>query len=283
MESYDTLASRREELRLRLIDAQKQWEVECYDLGARRYREAAAASTLDQLPAGTAILLQTVPPLAKAIAAAQEEALAGIAEGGKGRTPEWWWRIAHLSAEQLAVMTVRVILSAGGSGGGGFGRDRRVTTCATALADALKLQMEHDAWVAQQKEELKAARRAGLQPVDMLAALKSRVAKVDTRAWKRWSEKIRLVREEPWPIEAKLALGALLLDLAVQHTEGWFECLLQPVAGGKTERRIRLSDLALRAIDDLDQRAALAMPLHMPMIAPPRPWRRIPEPQKEAA
>jgi hypothetical protein len=53
-----------------------------------------------------------------------------------------------------------------------------------------------------------------------------------------------------------------------------------PVTGGKTERRLILTDRALAAISDINQRQEVARPLLMPMIHPPKPWRREP---KEAA
>jgi DNA-directed RNA polymerase len=281
MQSCVTLASR-EELRLRLIDEQKRWEVDCADAGARRYREANAELTLDQTLPGTTVLRQTVPPLARAVAALQQEAEAGIAEGGRGRNPEWWWLVTQLDAEKLALLVLRATLSTGSAAG--RGRDRQVTSLALVVADGIKLQMEHERWVAQEREQTKAAKRAGVERPDLLAALKSRVKRVDARAWKRWTQKIGQVRDEPWPVQARLVIGTLLLETMVRVTEGWFEVILQPVPGGKTEKRLRLTDVALAAIDDLDQRAALAMPLHLPMIAPPRPWRRSPTlAQKEAA
>jgi hypothetical protein len=161
-----------------------------------------------------------------------------------------------------------------------LGSQKKVTTLAMGVAGEVRLQMEYEDWTAREREANRMAKRRGEQRKDLLAALKSRVKTVDARAWKRWARKIEATRDEPWPTEAKLQLGTMLIELMVKHGGGWFEVQNIPVTGGKTERRLILTDRALAAISDINQRQEVARPLLMPMIHPPKPWRWEP---KEAA
>lgn len=114
-------------------------------------------------------------------------------------------------------------------------------------------------------------------------ALKSRVKVIDTQAVRRWWKKIGKVRDEPWSAPQKLNVGTKLIECLVQGGGSWFEIAIQPAPGGKTECRILLSEMAVKAMEDLDQRASLAQPLRLPMICPPKRWAFTPKPQKEAA
>jgi hypothetical protein len=271
-----TLSAHSDEVQLRGIEAQIRWEAAGVERGVRRYREMLADSTLDQTPPGMSAIRDMMPAVVEAIAKAQEEARDAIATAGKGRQPDWWWLCQYLEAEKLAFITIQSALA---SVPRESGTDKRFTTLVLLAANGVRTQMDFEDWCAREREAKKAAKRAGEDRVDLLAVLKARVKVVDTKAWKRWAKKVQATRDEPWPEEAKIQLGTMLVELMVKHGGGWFEVANVP-SQGKTERRLILTDLAKRAISDINQRQEVARPMRMPMIHPPKPWRREP---KEAA
>lgn len=230
-----------------------------------------ADRSLDETPPGMSVIRDVMPGVEAEVATIQALALDGIANAGKGGQPAWWWMVAHLPADRTAFITLRTLLA--GAPRERLGRARRCTTMAVGIADGLWMQLDYETWVEAEKRRQKVARAAGEEPHDMLAALKSRCRTVDRRAWDRWTWKIKRARSERWPTDAKVSVGTALIDCAVRGGGGWFEQRLQSVGGGKTERQIVLSDAAVAALQDLEQRAAIARPMRMPMICPPREWR----------
>lgn len=277
-----TILLRDEESRLRAVEEQMRWEASAAERGARRYHEAAAGLTLDQTPPGLSILRDAMPGVIAEVTAAMEEAKTGIAEGGAGRQPFWWWAINMLPPEQTAALALRCLL-AGSPKERELGNQRSLATMALGVATQMHQQIDFEQWKLTQREATKAAKRKGEDVPDLVAALKSRTKRVDTKAWRRWSQKIKRVAMEPWSTDEKLLIGAKIVECTVRGAGGWFEIGLVRVAGGKTQRRIWLTPLAVTALEDMSQRAALAAPLRLPMLCPPRAWRYEPPKEKEAA
>lgn len=109
-----------------IVDVERQirWEMGCNEAGTRRYlrtlqREVVrrdgsvaqeAIAVADSRP-GSILIAQAVAASSESVAAAAEEAKRGIADGGAGRQPEWWWTLGVVDPDKAAFITVRCIFT----------------------------------------------------------------------------------------------------------------------------------------------------------------------------
>lgn len=247
--------------------------------GKRRYERMIAESGLaDTTPGQIALREMLGDPregrgLIWACEQAREEARTGLIDGGLGLKPEWWWMIRFLSAEKLALITARCILTdinkADGPG-------NPMAGIAISVGAAVKLEMEYEAWQQRSKEDKKAGRTRDSKgnPIDVARIMRVKTGEVTAKTFRRWKRKLSSIENMEWTREMKLQIGTKLVLLAVEHGAGWFE--YRKVAyRGKTERRIFLSELASQAIADINARLEVQRPYLLPMICPPKPWKRV--------
>lgn len=223
-----------------------------------------------------------MPRLAERIKAAQAEATERIANARRGQPAPWWWYVGLLPADQLAVLTAVTVMS-----GPGYRAHKNaprgeqgtpLLRVALAVAQAVKTQAEFGQWVDTEREKEAEAKRKKATYHNLYEALRRSATKIDKESVTRWWRRIDKMRDEPWPKADMIHLGSALLTWLAEAGGGWFEIVLLPLTGGKTQRVIRMTDLAKRAIEDITNRAESAQAYTMPMLCPPVPWT-----QKEAA
>jgi hypothetical protein len=247
------------------IERQIRWEMANVEEGVRRYRRSIAEADLGDTPPGVIAMRDMMAGLVPAIEAARQEAIDGIVSEGKGRKPEWWWTIGFLSAEKLAVITTRTLLTDRKQKQGGS----LMTAVAHNIGASVKMEMEFEQW---KRSE---AKRVADDPrhVNLFRLVTSRAKRVDAKSFRRWRKKLSSIERLDWTREMKLQLGAKLLDLAIRFGGGWFEYRMI-YRKGKSERNVMLTDLARIAINDVNARLEVNRPYHLPMKVPPKPWRR---------
>ena len=256
------------------IERQIHFETEAVELGVQRYRRAIAEADLADTPPGLEAARDMLKTLIPAIREAQSEAVDGIANGPRGIKPRWWWLIGFLSAEKLAFITARAILTTKNK------RDHAsgllFTSASLALGRHVRQELEFDMWRRAEAAKVKEAKEAGEQRVNLYKVLTERAKKVDAKAFQRWRQKIADIERLDWDRDARLAVGVKLLTLAAKHGGGWFEIILVPTRG-KTERRIVLTEIARDAISDVNSRLEINRPFLLPMVCQPKPWRKADE------
>lgn len=251
------------------IEQQIRWEHHAVERGVKRYREMTNSMALAETTPGMRAMKDIIPKLVPAIKAAQEEAIKSIQDAGKGRQPDWWWLISFLSADQLAVISLKCAFSERSSQAT---TNRSVQSVARQIGSTIYEQMQFEEWREEERRLVKEAKEAGETRPNLYDALVRSVKVVDRQVFRRWSTRIDRLRSTPWPIEARIQIGVKLIDLLVEASGQWFEIVISRIRGGKTERHLRLSALALAAIEDMTTQAELARPFQLPMICPPRPW-----------
>jgi DNA-directed RNA polymerase len=255
-------------VRIQDIERQQRWEAEAVEEGVRRYRRAIAEADLPDTPAGVIAMREMMAGLVPAIQATQDEAIAGLTAKEKGRNPEWWWYLSFLSAEKLAVITVRMMLTTT------FKIEKvpflRESSLAHQIGSAVMLELEMEKW--KRDEAARAKEEAG--HVDLFKIMKMRVPNATARDFRRWRRKIAGIERLNWPLNIRVQVGLKLIALAIEHGGGWFERRII-WRMGKTERAILKTDVASVAVQDINSRLEINRPLRVPMLCPPKPWRRL--------
>lgn len=254
------------------------WEAAAIDRGKDRYR--ATFSTVKQKRDGTVkhesselgdvapgqiilkeMMLHAIPYFQAAI----EEAKREITSGRRGAHKDWWWLIGWLSAEEIALVTARTILTEKASGESYQGRG--ATGLNLRIGQAVKEQIEFNKW--KKKSKILAGDNGGF---DFSAWLIQKVGgTINRQTWARWKSKMDAIENEEWPTDTRVHIGAKLLDLMIKHGGGWFEERLV-YRTGKTERRVFLSSEAQQAITDINSQLEVNRPYMVPMRCQPNPW-----------
>jgi hypothetical protein len=272
------------------LEQQANFEVEAFNEGVRRYREALAGEqswagevggtvrgrhrrpNMTELTAGQKLLKEIVPGLAAGIAKAKAEAVEAIGRGDGakgGRVPLWAWPIGLLAGddadEKLAVIALGCVLSMpvvqDDDEDGGYAPDRTsmpLVPLARHITAAVRVQIEFDRWKGDNPELAK--------------RLRTRYPNLHRNVWSRWRKKVNALRVEPWDAATEVALGEHLVHLLVAAAPTRFLLELRPLRG-KPTWHLTISDETLDLINDVTTRAEIARPLLMPMICPPKPWR----------
>jgi DNA-directed RNA polymerase, mitochondrial len=246
-------------------DLQILHEMAGVDAGVERFEKTLLDPNLrlSDTAAGRKIFNETISLLIPAIRAAQDIAIEGIANGGKGVRPVWWWYISFVAPEKLAYITMRAILGvrmASGSVG------RKASGICMDIGLAVKQQVEFEKWLSESK---RTAKETGGR--DLAAQLVRRAKNFNQRQWGNWTRKIDSIETLDWRRDTKMHIGSKLLELALQHTGGFFTLTYVQIRN-KTERQVFLSDPCRAMIDDIHSRVEVMSPVIKPMRAAPKLW-----------
>lgn len=255
------------------IHAECIWEMEGVRIATERYRAAMDTADVTALGPSSKLLRQIVPPLIKAICAAQVEAGEQMSNGGRAATRGL--PLILLPADKLALIvaakSLRVALTSRVAG-----KDEALGIVAQAghICSAMRDQIEFDRWEAEQLQAAKDAKRLkDSDHVNLLRRLEKAYPNLSTRAWARWRTKIEVLREQPWEKELATATGAHLIRMLVDTSPDVFEIIERGKGGGQVQYFLALTESASEMLRDLTARAEVARPLLMPMIVRPNPWR----------
>lgn len=252
------------------LERQAAWELEGVRRAQAKFIEAAKATDPDELPGGQALLRAVVPAVIERLTQDREEGLEMLGKTG-GRQPLRLWHTQTLDLEQAAVITVCtamrtwVEMSSKPEG-------VTVTALAREIARTIRLQIEFEAWKAEQERQAKDAKKRGDKDHDDLwKRLRNRYPEVSRKVWCAWRRKADAVSAE-WDEATEIDVGAWLIDALVKSSGGRFA--IETVRSGPlTTLVLRISEETLKAIEDRNERRSVARPLLMPMITPPLPWR----------
>jgi DNA-directed RNA polymerase len=247
------------------IDEQIAHEMAGVEEGIKKFHDTLNDPQLKlaDTAAGRKIFNETMSLLIPAIHAAQDEAIHGIANGGRGIKPVWWWYISFVSADKLAFITMRSILGvrmAHGTVG------RKASAICLEIGQGVKQQVEFEKWL---RESKKTAKETG--GPDVAARLVRKAKNFNQRQWGNWCRKIDSIETLDWRRDVKIHIGAKLLELAIEHTGGFFTMDYVQVRN-KTERQVFLSNPCRAMVDDIHSRVEIATPVLKPMLYPARPW-----------
>lgn len=255
------------------------WEASAIDRGRDRYnstfvtkkisRDGAVkheSAELGDVAPGQIVLKEMMVQALPHFHAAIEEAKTEITSGRRGAHKDWWWLIPWLSAEEIALVTARVILTQKVQGESFQGRAASAVNL--RIGQAIKEQIEYNKWKANSK--VIAKDQNGFDFADWL--VKKMGGTVNRRTWARWKSKMDAIQNEDWEPELRVQIGAKLLDIMIKHGGGWFENRMV-YRKGKTERRIFLSDAAQSALLDINAQLEVNRPYQVPMRCQPNPWK----------
>lgn len=246
-------------------DEQIAHEMAGVEEGIKKYRDSLNDPQLKiaDTAAGRKIFNETMAMLIPAISEAQDEAIQGIANGGKGKPPVWWWYISFVSADKLAFITMRSILSARMANNQ---MGRKASAVCLDIGGGVKNQIEFEKWL---RESKKTAKETG--GPDLASRLVRRAKNFNQRQWGNWCRKIDSIETLDWRRDAKMHIGSKLLQLALESTGGFFTMEYVQIRN-KTERQLFLSEPCRAMIEDIHSRVEVASPVIKPMLVPPRPW-----------
>jgi DNA-directed RNA polymerase len=244
---------------------QIKFEMAGADEGADKFRRMIAdpATKLADTGAGRKIFKEVMSALVPAIKAEQELAEEGIANGGRGPRPVWWWYLPFVSADKLAYIGLRSVLGVR-MRDNHLGRSARQICLTIGLA--VKQQVEFEAWLRKSKEESS----AGGGP-DMAARLVRRAKNFNQRQWGNWTRRIKSIETVDWKRDVKMHVGAKMLQILVEQSLGFFELRYVQIRN-KTERHVFLTDACRAMINDINSGLEVNSPVLKPMLIPPRPW-----------
>lgn len=247
------------------VDHQILHEMSGVDEGVERFRATLTdkSTKLADTAAGRKIFNETMALLIPAINDAQEIAVEGIANSGRGLKPVWWWYISFVKPEKLAYITMRSILGIRMSTGG---IGRKATQICMEIGTAVKQQIEFQTWLEQSK---RTAEETGGR--DLAAQLIRRAKNFNQRQWGNWTRKIESIETLDWRRDVRMHVGAKLLELALEHTGGFITMEYVQIRN-KTERQVFLSDACRAMIEDIHSRVEVLSPVLKPMIVPAKDW-----------
>ena len=236
------------------------------DEGIKKYRDSLLDPKLKlaETAAGRKIFADMMRTLVPAIEDAQDAAIEGIVNSGKGSRAVWWWHISFISAEKLAMMTVKTIL---GIRTGDFCHGRSATSITLEIGVAVRQQIEFQRWQATSK---KTSQETG--GPDLAAKLISRAKNFNQRQWGNWTRKIDEIETLDWSRDQRGHIGAKLLQLAVTNTDGFF-ILKYVQMRNKTQRQVFLSNECQAMIEDIHSRVEVVTPAIKPMLIASKPWK----------
>ena len=246
-------------------DEQIAHEMAGVEEGIKKYRDSLNDPQLKlaDTAAGRKIFNETMAMLIPAISAEQDVAIQGIANGGKGKPPVWWWYISFVSADKLAFITMRSILS---SRMANNALGRKASAICLDIGGGVKHQIEFEKWL---RESKNTAKETG--GPDLAARLVRKAKNFNQRQWGNWCRKIDSIETLDWRRDAKMHIGSKLLQLALEHTGGFFTMEYVQIRN-KTERQVFLSEPCRAMVEDINSRVEVASPVIRPMLVPPRPW-----------
>ena len=247
---------------------QSKWEMEGTRRAAEEYRRAAAAAEPHELPSGQKLLREVIPRLSEEITLLQLQGADAIAK--VGITPPWAWPIQLLGPKELAFITLVPAMSGCICDASDGTLSTTVAIC-LAIAAAARDEIEYRRWVSEQVEANRVAKEErNWEHRDVLAAFRVRYPNANRKVWGKWRRKLAIAREE-WTKETSLHFGGALLHALIQAAPQHFE-LHMIRQGPRTTGHLKLSAETEEMMMDIEARAAVSRPFHMPMIIPPIPW-----------
>lgn len=243
-----------------LQERQRQLEHDALALGVTRYRADRALPWQKDTPPdrgesdmapGKALLKQYVEPLAEAIGKFVEDTVAGKAVH-KSASAKY---LAHIDHTQAAYLGLRFALNGASSG-------KTFLNIALNIGTALQ---EHLEMLAMAKDHPGLYRK-----------LTRQLAKSSSSAHRLGV--LRHVREKydlatlTWSKKERIQIGAKLVELMLDVTP-LFDLQTESRPGMKTPQMLKFTPETVEWLEKTHGRCELLSPIHLPMVAPPRPWR----------
>lgn len=269
----------------RRIEAQQRLELEMVQVGVAQWRasekrkdEKAQTRDEDRLPeegAGKRMMRVILPKLIPLIREKQQEALANLTGGKGGRPFLWAAPILCLSAEKIAVITLRSALTE---------RAKWVHGIAMFIAKRVTTEREFELMVEAERQRVKDGKlstyeqsRGFDKPVSVVTLMKDYAKTVDARTVRKWSAKVDHVEKLEWTDEERLSFGCLCLSLLVDAAPEWFEevqYLSRTRGKVQTSFQLALTKEAEAYINHNRELDETAHPWLIPMITKPNAWTR---------
>lgn len=263
------------------IQRQIEWESHCVRKGVERYQSSLVKTVVKKdgsveqksrdmgdTRVGLKVMTDVLKHCVSAIEDARQEALDGlVSPERKNRPPVWWWYIAWLSADQLAFLTVRTIMT---SPTLAESEGRRLLTVALGVGRALRDELDFKRWQDASKRESKETGKPDLAKILISRAKDS----TTPRTIRNWIKKTSDIELTDWPKDVRIHIGTKLIELVVENGGGWFEIRVDYVRG-KSERRVYLTEEAKRAVENMHGIYEVNRPYLLPTIIPPKPWTKV--------
>jgi len=238
--------------------AQALREEQMRERGRRRAKgaiqKAEERGEFAETPAGTALMQRAIEPLTKAI----EEFIADAQSGRPGRRHQAARFLIGVDPALAAYATVRTALAAA---------PRRSSLVATAVrvGRALETELIAAAFEAENKALYKAvvrkAKSRGLTP--------QRIAKAVELANKHFE-----VTPTLWTEQERIHIGTKLVEMAVERL-GIIQVHINPIGKNRFQHRLELTAETAAWYARFNEAAALAKPMWLPTVTPPKPWEAI--------
>lgn len=257
-------------------------ERESVSKGAARYRASLEKITergqvrptdLADTEPGQRIAEAAVARVVPAVEALQQQAVAGLAGTLMGQPARWWPLALCLGPDKLAYLTVRAILTVGDATAA-----RPLRGAALEIAGHARAEREWELWCESENRLSKDAADAGSARLNWARLARSLNPAMTERAFRRWARHSDTMVRLEWPQMDRLHLGVVMIEAAVTACPDLFAVTLVRIPRRNayaTERAVVLTDNARAWLDARHGENELARPWLMPMIAPPRDWRRL--------
>lgn len=242
-----------------LVQRQLELEAECVALGEARYngdrplpwKDEGTTKEEASLPPGKRLLTDSVKPVARAI----EEFLVAAHSGSAGRKHSAVKYLMNVQPEQAAYLTGRVAINCASE-------RKPLQTCATMIGRAIEDHLN----LVNLAETESGLYRKVMKQVAKATTVSHRNGVL--RAVQRRYLKERL----EWNDKERLLLGTKLLELFEQET-GLIQRVMHTEGRARTIIRVEFTEEAAAFLSEAHKRCSLLAPIHLPMVAPPRPWK----------
>lgn len=242
-----------------LVQRQLELEAECVAMGEMRYngdrplpwKDEGATKEEASLPPGKRLLTDSIKPVAQAI----EDFLVAAHSGAAGRKHSAVKYLMNIQPEQAAYLTGRIAINCASE-------RKPLQTCAILVGRAIEDHLNLDNLAQAEK--------------GLYRKVMEQVAKATTVSHRngvlRHVQKKYLKDKLVWNDKERLLLGSKLLELFEQET-GLIQRVMHTEGRARTIIRIEFTEEAAAFLSEAHKRCALLSPIHLPMVAPPRPWR----------
>lgn len=243
-----------------LVQRQLALEAEMVAMGEARYNgdrplpwrtETAKQKTESELPPGRRLLTDSVEPLAQAI----EEFVLDAASGKAGRKHTAVKYLAKVDPIHAAYLTARVTINAAAA-------NKQLPHAAMSLSRAIEDHLNLQAL---------AKTDPGLYRRVMSQVATATTASHRVGVLRHVQEKFDKVVLE-WSDSDRILLGTKLIEL-FRDTAGLVDITRLTAAANRTPIMLVFTPEAQKWLEEGHRTCALLNPVHVPMVAPPKPWR----------
>ena len=275
--AYVTQCSpRSDQEREQRIEHNIEWETSGIKRGIERYKNEVnkdiskfsdtGRSSFADSDVGSKLVLQCMVPLVAHIKKEQRVAQQGFSK--RGHAAIWWLPILCLQPEKISAVILRTVLA-------GLQPEvahaRPWTACSLLIGANIKAEREFDLW---RDKQYKDAREEG--SINLYKVMIRRCKRVDTKAARRFMRMSTDLDRLDWAKEVRLHLGMKCLDTLVRACGEWFEMNLIGRGYGTNRhvtKTLKLTPLALKEIEDDQERCEFNRPFLLPMLCEPAQWR----------